>query len=89
VNQHLMFDDNLRCTHVHGVLTGGDFASVALSKGPEERVGKSVLAEVGQDLVLDLESRELGCRMLDMASKLMRATYETARWPPLSTPPGW
>ena len=34
---------------------------------PEERVGKSVLAEVGENLVLDLESREVGWGTLAVA----------------------
>jgi hypothetical protein len=48
-----------RYTHVHSVLASGLFASVALSKRPEERIGERVLAEVGKDLILDLESSEL------------------------------
>jgi hypothetical protein len=45
---------------VHGVLTRRLLASVALSQRPEERVGKSVLAEVRENLVLNLESGEVG-----------------------------
>jgi hypothetical protein len=45
---------------VHGILTGRLLASVTLSQRPEERVGESVLAEVGENLILDLESREVG-----------------------------
>ena len=45
---------------VHGILTGTLLASVTLSQRPEERVGESVLAEVGENLILDLESREVG-----------------------------
>ena len=45
---------------VHGVLTRRLLASVTLSQRPEERVGESVLAEVGEYLVLNLESGEVG-----------------------------
>lgn len=45
---------------VHGVLARRLLASMALSQRPEERVGKSVLAEVGEHLVLNLERREVG-----------------------------
>ena len=45
---------------VHGVLTRRLLASVTLSQRPEERVGKGVLAEVGENLILNLESREVG-----------------------------
>jgi hypothetical protein len=45
---------------VHGVLTRRLLASVTLSQRPEERVGESVLAEVGENLVLDLERGEVG-----------------------------
>lgn len=40
--------------------TYGDFASVTLSHSPEEVVGKGVFTEVGQSLVISLESREVG-----------------------------
>jgi hypothetical protein len=33
---------------------------VALGKSPEERVGKCVLAETGEDGLVDLEGREVG-----------------------------
>ena len=56
-------------TYVHGVLAGRLLAGVTLSQCPEERVGESVLAEVGEDLILNLESRELGCESLDMNSR--------------------
>lgn len=46
---------------VHGVLTRRLLASVALRQRPVERVGKSVLAEVGENLVLNLESGKVGC----------------------------
>ena len=45
---------------VHGVLTRRLLASVALGQRPVERVGKSVLTEVGENLVLNLESGEVG-----------------------------
>ena len=46
---------------VHGVLTRRLLASMALGQRPVERVGKGVLTEVGENLVLNLESREVGC----------------------------
>tara|TARA_R110002003_G_scaffold126_41_gene11784 strand:- start:5978 stop:6193 length:216 start_codon:yes stop_codon:yes gene_type:complete len=49
----------LGITYVHSVLAGRLFTRVSLGKRPEQRVGKSVLAEVGEHLILDLESREL------------------------------
>ena len=45
---------------VHGVAAGGLLAGVALGKSPEEGVGKSVLAEAGEDSLVDLEGREVG-----------------------------
>jgi hypothetical protein len=50
---------------VHGVLTRRLLASVALGQRPVERVGKSILAEVGENLVLNLESGEIGCITLE------------------------
>ena len=47
-------------THVHGVAAGGDLAGVALGQSPEDGVGKGVLAEVGEQLVIDLEGGEVG-----------------------------
>ena len=47
-------------THIHGVAAGGDLAGVALGQSPEEGVGKGVLAEVGQQLVINLEGGEVG-----------------------------
>jgi hypothetical protein len=47
-------------THVHGVAAGRDLAGVALGESPVEGVGKGVLAEVGEHLLLDLESGEVG-----------------------------
>jgi len=46
---------------VHGVTTSRLFAGVALGKSPEERVSESVLAEVADDFVVNLESGEVGC----------------------------
>lgn len=45
---------------VHGVATGGLLAGVALGKSPEEGVGQGVLAEAGEDGLVDLEGREVG-----------------------------
>jgi hypothetical protein len=47
-------------THVHGVATGRDLASVALGQSPVEGVGQGVLAEVGEKLLIDLESGKVG-----------------------------
>lgn len=40
---------------------------MALGKRPVERVGERVLAEVRENLILDLESGELGCKMSEAA----------------------
>jgi hypothetical protein len=45
---------------VHGVATGGLLAGVALGKSPEEGVGQGVLAEAGEDGLVNLEGREVG-----------------------------
>jgi hypothetical protein len=42
-------------THIHGVTAGRDLAGVALGQSPVEGVGQGVLAEVGEDLLIDLE----------------------------------
>ena len=49
-----------RRTHVHGVATGRDLAGVTLAESVVEGVGESVLAEVGKDLLINLESGEVG-----------------------------
>jgi len=46
---------------VHGVAAGRLFAGVAFGESPEERVGESVLAEVADDFVVNLEGGEVGC----------------------------
>lgn len=38
-----------------------DFTGVAFSHSPEQVVGKGVFTEVGQDLVVNLKSRDVGC----------------------------
>ena len=40
---------------VHGVTTSRLLASVTLGKSPEERVGKSVLPEVAESVILNLK----------------------------------
>jgi hypothetical protein len=45
---------------VHGVATSGLLAGVALGKSPEEGVGQGVLAEAGEDSLVDLEGGEVG-----------------------------
>lgn len=47
-------------TYVHGVSTGRDLAGVTLSQSPVDGVGKSVLAEVGDELLIDLKGGEVG-----------------------------
>lgn len=47
-------------TYVHSVTTGRLLASVSLSKSPVEGVGESVLLEVGELSIVDLESGEVG-----------------------------
>jgi len=56
-----------RITHVHGVSSGRLLAGVALGKSPVQGVGQAVLAEVGQDLVIDLERRDVGCKACKLA----------------------
>jgi hypothetical protein len=63
VEQNLELGDHLTGVLggvVHSVAAGGLLASVALGKSPEEGVGKSVLAEAGEDSLVDLEGREVG-----------------------------
>jgi hypothetical protein len=63
VEQNLELGDHLTSVLggvVHGVAAGGLLAGVALGKSPEEGVGKSVLAEAGEDSLVDLEGREVG-----------------------------
>lgn len=45
---------------LHGVATSGDLTGVTLSHGPEEVVGKSVLAEAGQNLIVNLVRGDVG-----------------------------
>jgi hypothetical protein len=59
---------------VHGVAAGGLLASVALSQSPVEAVGQSVLAQVGQDLVVDFEGGEVGC-----VTSLVPQNYDDGR----------
>ncbi len=47
-------------THIHGLLAGGDLAGVPLGQGPVEGVGEGVLAQVGEELLVDLEGGEVG-----------------------------
>jgi hypothetical protein len=63
VEQNLELGDHLTSILggvVHGVTTSGLLAGVALGKCPEERVGECVLAEAGEDGLVDLERREVG-----------------------------
>ena len=45
---------------LHGVAASGNLTSVTLGHGPEEVVGKGVLAEAGQSLVVNLVGRDVG-----------------------------
>jgi hypothetical protein len=47
-------------TYVHGISAGRLLAGVTLSESPEEGVGKAVLAEVAENLLINLESGEIG-----------------------------
>ena len=49
-----------RRTHVHGVATGRNLAGVTLAESPVEGVGEGVLAEVAKNLLINLESGEVG-----------------------------
>jgi hypothetical protein len=85
--------NRMDCTYVHGVLAGRLLASVTLSKRlsfvstvrrqkswktyPEERVGERVLAEVGENLILDLEGGEVGCIKSDWYHSMFGSTYQT------------
>jgi len=45
---------------LHGVAASGNLTGVALSHGPEEVVGKSVLAKAGQNLIVNLVRGDVG-----------------------------
>jgi hypothetical protein len=47
-------------TYVHGVSAGRLLAGVTFSESPEEGVGKAVLAEVAENLLINLEGGEIG-----------------------------
>lgn len=47
-------------TYIHGISAGRLLAGVALGQSPVQGVGKAVLAHVREDLVINLESREVG-----------------------------
>jgi len=47
--------------YIHGALAGRLFTGVALCQSPVEGVGKRVLAEVGQELLINLEGGKVGC----------------------------
>ena len=46
-------------THIHGIPTSGLLTGVALGQGPVERVSQRILSQVGQNLIIDLESRKI------------------------------
>lgn len=59
--EHIIyFPNKTRITHVHSLLTSGDLAGMTLRQGPEEGVGQGVLAQVGEELLVDLEGGVVG-----------------------------
>lgn len=48
-------------THVHGISAGRLLAGVTLSQTPVDSVGERVFPEVGQELLINLESGEVFC----------------------------
>lgn len=46
-------------TYVHSAAAGRDLAGVALGQSPEKGVGQSVLAEVGDLVLISLEGKEV------------------------------
>lgn len=54
----------MRVTYVHGIPAGRDFTSVALSQTPEDGVGERDFPQVGQELLIDLESGEVFYRVM-------------------------
>lgn len=62
VSFHSVFSSGsvLSETYIHSIPAGRDLAGVALAQSPVERVGKSVFTEVAEELLIDLESGEVG-----------------------------
>jgi hypothetical protein len=63
VEENLVLVDHLTSvlgSVIHSVSSGGLLAGVALGKSPVERVGKTVLSEVAKNLIVNLESGEVG-----------------------------
>lgn len=82
-----------RRTHVHGVATGRDLAGVTLAESPVEGVGEGVLAEVAKNLLINLESGEVGWIISMLASQTFddehhddHRTYGKREWPPRKMP---
>jgi hypothetical protein len=48
-------------TYIHGITTSRLFTGVSFSKCPEESVGQSIFAEVGENLVIDFKGSKVGC----------------------------
>jgi len=49
--------------YIHGITASGLFTSVAFSESPEKSIGQGIFTKVGKDLVINLESREVGYSM--------------------------
>lgn len=47
-------------TYIHSITTSGDFTGVSFSKSPEESVGERIFAHVTKNLIINLESSEVG-----------------------------
>ena len=56
----MIHTERASCTHIHGVPSGRDLASMTLDQSPVQRVGERVLAHVGEELLVNLESGEVG-----------------------------
>jgi hypothetical protein len=54
------FERRQSSTYIHSITTSGYFTSVAFSKSPVERVGESIFAKIGKNLIVNLESRKIG-----------------------------
>lgn len=66
-------------TYIHGITTSRLLTGVTFSESPEERVGQSVFAHVGKNLIVNLESREVGfsITLASILNSLYLLTYES------------
>lgn len=72
---------HIKITYVHGVSSRRLLACVTFGKSPVERVGKGVFAEVAKNLIVNLESGEVGCSKVSRDALVrgdMASTYPTA-----------